>query len=117
MNIECKRVLRPLIALSTHKVVYNHALLYRCMFCASNANRYISLGPGVTEGARGLPVLHMFLSSTVVSLFVHLKIEHFRPGPTRCATDSLSDLLHIFLACLPLPEGGGARNIFFSSVP
>jgi hypothetical protein len=50
-------------------------------------------------------------SSSVVSLFVHLKIKHFSRSPRRCATDSLSDLLQIFLAC---PSLLGAPNTFFT---
>jgi hypothetical protein len=92
MNVARKHAMRLLIALGTHKIVCNYAVLCNCMFCASDSNRYISPGPGGLQGVRGPAYVAYVLSSSVLSLFVNIQIKHFRPSPKRYATDSLSDL-------------------------
>ena len=60
-------------------------------------------------------ILHMFLSFSVVSLFVDLQVDPFRTSPGHSATESqsLRFSVNIFLAGRPYVGGEGRGPIFF----
>jgi hypothetical protein len=61
---------------------------------------------------RGPTTLRMLSSFSIVSLFVDLQINHFRPSPGHSTTDSHSDLVQRYVAGPPFWRGGEERFFF-----